>query len=478
MKLKKKSTGKITKKSTKEAEVIETDIEEVEEIEEIEVSTVRTPTKLEVERGFISKLLETGDMSSVNDRQIKPYYFSGMNVKVFRYLQEYFMKNNELPTSRVLASQFPDFTFESYVNTLGNEVVGTEEPLNYWCEELRKKVTHNTLCDSFEEVYEMLEGLNTQGALDKIKQTILHIESNLVETSAIDMTQDAENRKEMYRKRKENQGMIGIPMGIDKLDMILKGMQEKQLITLIAKTGLGKTWFYVLLASHCMLNNYRVLFFTTEMSEEQVEDRIEAMLMGMMYGDFNYNKFKSGTLDAEDEKRYFEFLDRKEKLEPLIIETATGVSNVNAKIQQYKPDVVFIDGVYLMEDDRGAEQDWLRVAHITRDLKMLAKNNKLPILINSQADRTTSTKTGPELDNIGFSSAIGHDSDVVLALFRDEEMLEDREMKVKVLKQREGTTGSVLLNWDFSTMNFSSIYSDVSQEQANEGKNNNFVQIA
>ena len=57
-------------------------------------------------------------------------------------------------------------------------------------------------------------------------------------------------------------------------------------------------------------------------------------------------------------------------------------------------------------------------------------------------------------------------------------MLEDREMKVKVLKQREGTTGSVLLNWDFSTMNFSSIYSDVSQEQANEGKNNNFVQIA
>ena len=153
MKLKKKSTGKITKKSTKEVEVIETDIEEVEEIE---VSTVRTPTKLEVERGFISKLLETGDMSSVNDRQIKPYYFSGMNVKVFRYLQEYFMKNNELPTSRVLASQFPDFTFESYVNTLGNEVVGTEEPLNYWCEELRKKVTHNTLCDSFEEVYEML----------------------------------------------------------------------------------------------------------------------------------------------------------------------------------------------------------------------------------------------------------------------------------------------------------------------------------
>lgn len=212
------------------------------------------------------------------------------------------------------------------------------------------------------------------------------------------------------------------------------------------------------------------------MSEEQIEDRIEAMLMGIMYDEFNYNKFKSGTLDPEQEKLYFEFLDRKSKLEPLIIETATGVSNVNAKIQQHKPDVVFIDGVYLMEDDRGAEQDWLRVAHITRDLKMLAKSNKIPICINSQADRTTSNKTGPELDNIGFSSAIGHDSDVVLSLFRDEEMLEDREMKVKILKQREGVTGSVMLNWDFSTMDFSAIYSDVSEAKANSGESN-FVTI-
>ena len=113
---------------------------------------------------------------------------------------------------------------------------------------------------------------------------------------------------------------------------------------------------------------------------------------------------------------------------------------------------------------------------VFRDLKMLAKRNRRPILINSQADKTTSTKTGPELDNIGFASAIGHDSDVILALFRDEEMLEDREMKVKIFKQREGVTGSVMLNWDFSTMDFSSIYSDVTKEQAHSGESN-FVTI-
>jgi replicative DNA helicase len=62
-------------------------------------------------------------------------------------------------------------------------------------------------------------------------------------------------------------------MGIDKLDYILKGMQPKTLITLIAKTGTGKTWFLILVCAYCVLNGYRPIFFTTEMAEEQIEDR-------------------------------------------------------------------------------------------------------------------------------------------------------------------------------------------------------------
>ena len=130
-----------------------------------------------------------------------------------------------------------------------------------------------------------------------------------------------------------------------------------------------------------------------------------------------------------------------------------------------------------MEDDRGAKEDWLRVAHITRDLKSLAKLKKLPICINSQADATTSKKTGPELENIGFSKAIGHDSDVVLGLVRDEEMIEDKEMKVKILKQREGTLGNVVLSWDFSTMDFSTLYSETQSDNNISNEDRGLVSI-
>ena len=185
------------------------------------------------------------------------------------------------------------------------------------------------------------------------------------------------------------------------------------------------------------------------------------MLFGMMYGDFNYSRFKSGDLNTDQEAMYFEFLeDDLPRLEPLVLETATGVSSVVSVIEQEKPDLVLVDGAYLMEDEQGAKDDWLRVTHITRDLKKIAKNWHIPILINTQADQNTSKKSGPGLGDIKYSQAIGQDSDNILALFRDEVMINDKEMGVKVLKQREGVLGKVIINWNFDKMNFKSIYSE------------------
>lgn len=417
---------------------------------------------MNVEQGLITKILETKDMTLVKDKQIKAHYLSREYRSAFKFIDDFYFKNGTVPTVRVFCKEFPHIELEKTICAeRGEYVVGTEEPLSFWCDKVREKATHNKLCDNLEKMAELLNDAKTDDAYSLLKKTVLHIEDQFVETSSINMTEDGQDRKLAYEQRKETKGMLGISTGIDKLDFIIKGLQPKQLITLIARTGLGKTWTLVKVAAHAQLNGYRVLFLTTEMSEEQIEDRLEAMLIGILYGDFNYNKFKSGSLDKDQEEIYYEFLDRKSKFEPLIIDTATGVSNVNAKIDQHQPDLVLVDSAYLMEDDRGSDQDWLRVAHITRDLKSLAKSKKIPIFINSQADANTSIKTGPELSNIGFSKAIGQDSDVVLALSQDEDMRETREMDIKVLKQREGILGKVTLNWDFSKMNFDPICSTV-----------------
>ena len=413
-----------------------------------------------VERGFISKLVESKDFKTLKDQQIQPFFLTGDNRRVFQYIQDCFKTTGEVPTPRVLRQKFPSYDLETH-KVDSEEVVGTDETLLYWCKELRTKAKHNRMADITEEVAEKLDNGETEEAYTLMKQGVWKIEDEIVESSSVDITKNTDDRKQAYLDRKKNKGMIGISTGIPHLDYILKGLIKETLTTTIAGTGVGKTWFLVLLGAYAQLNGYKVVCFITEMSTELMQDRFEAMLFGMMYGDFNYNNFKSGNLNLETENTYFEFLeDDLPRLEPLIIETATGISSVVSVIEREKPDLVLVDGAYLMEDEQGAKDDWLRVTHITRDLKKTAKNWHVPIVINSQADKNTSKKTGPELGSIMYTQSIGQDSDNVLALFRDEIMINDREMGIKVLKQREGVLGKVIINWDFDHMNFKSIYSE------------------
>ena len=415
-----------------------------------------------VERGFISKLLEDKNFKMLKQLQIQPFFLTGDNRRVFQYISDIFKETGEVPTPRVIGQKFPNYELETHIVN-DDEVVGTDETLSYWCKELRTKAKHNRMADIIESVAEKLDDGASEEAYAMLKQGVWKIEDEIVESDSVDITKNTDDRKQAYLERKENRGMMGIPTGITHLDYMLKGLIKETLTTLIATTGVGKTWFLILVGAYAQLNGYKVVCFITEMSADIMRDRFEAMLFGMMYGDFNYNNFKSGMLSKEQEDMYFEFLeDDLPKLEPLVLETATGVSSIVSVIEQEKPDLVLVDGAYPMEDEQGAKDDWLRGTHITRDLKKIAKNWHIPILINTQADQNTSKKTGPGLSDIKYSQAIGQDSDNILALFRDEVMINDDEMGVRVLKQREGVLGKAIINWNFRKMNFKSIYAESS----------------
>ncbi len=220
------------------------------------------------------------------------------------------------------------------------------------------------------------------------------------------------------------------------------------------------TFMQVLIGSYLALEGYKVQHFITEMSDNQMRDRYEMMLYSMTVGHISYKQFKEGKLPFKQEKSYYEFLDEiLPDITPVILTPAKGVLAMRADIEKEKPDLVMIDGVYLMQDDQGAKDDWLRVAHITRDLKTACKDLHLPFLGNTQASQTTSKKTGPGLDSIMYTQAIGQDCDNIIAMWRDEVMYNEKEMGVKVLKQREGEQGQFIMTWDFDTMTFKPIYS-------------------
>lgn len=416
-------------------------------------------TTFDVERGFISKLIETKDITTIKECQITKRFLTGEHRVAFQFIQDTYLSTGDIPTVRAFEKRFPTYRLETYVPTdSSHAIVGTEENLKFWCTELRIKLKHNTIADGVDEAVSKLQDFDTEEAYKLLKSTISFVESEVVESTAIDITKNTADRKEAYLRRKENKGMIGIPFGIKHLDYLTKGMIKDTVTTVVAKPGVGKTWFEVLVGSYCMLNNYRVLQLVTEMSDDIMRDRYEAMLFGMCYGDFSYSHFKSGRLSLETEKKYFEFLDNElPHFEPLIVEHVDGVMSAAAMIDKHKPDIVLIDGIYLMSDDQNAKDDWARLTHISRDLKILAKRVHIPFLVNTQLDQKAKSKN-TSLGDIKYAQAVGQDSDTVIELYRDELMVQDREMGARLLKQREGSLGKVVFQWDFDKMNFSDIY--------------------
>lgn len=161
-----------------------------------------------VECGLISKLLETKDILSIKDAQIKATYFSGEHRRAFQFIYDSVLSDGEVPTVRAFERKFPNYELETVIRD-GVEVVGTEENIKFWCNELRKKVKHNSLAETMEEVVKHIEDFDTDTAYSLLKKEIAYIESEVEEQTSCDITKNTEDRIEAYKKKKETKGMLG-----------------------------------------------------------------------------------------------------------------------------------------------------------------------------------------------------------------------------------------------------------------------------
>ena len=196
--------------------------------------------KFDVEVGFISKLLQTKDILTVKDSHIKSNFFTGDNRAAFDFIYDNVLDTGEVPSVRAFRQQFPRYTLEYVDDESGKSVVGTEENLKFWCNEIKKKVRHNYIADTVEKAVTKLQDYESDEAYSLIKKSIAYIESEVTDTTDVDITKDTQSRKEAYLEKKKNKGMQGLPTGFSKLDYITKGLKNSTLTTVIANTGVGK----------------------------------------------------------------------------------------------------------------------------------------------------------------------------------------------------------------------------------------------
>ncbi len=244
---------------------------------------------------------------------------------------------------------------------------------------------------------------------------------------------------------------LGMPTGFSGLDKVLVGLGAADLVLVGARPGMGKTSFAMNIATQTAISTKKaVAVFSLEMSAEQLVSRMlssEALV--------DSYKLRAGELSPDD---WTKLAHASAKLSDcqILIDDTTGitVTGMKAKLRRVKNlGLVVIDYLQLMQSDRRIDNRVQEVAEISRGLKLLAKELRVPVVCCAQLSRASEARTDkrPMLSDLRDSGAIEQDADIVLFLYREEYYKNEDDpqnvAEVIVAKNRHGSTGKVKMGW-------------------------------
>ena len=263
-----------------------------------------------------------------------------------------------------------------------------------------------------------------------------------------------------------NKTIIGLKSGFSDLDAIVQGFQKSDLIIIAGRPSMGKTALSLNIAINIIQNSkLPILFFSLEMSKEQIMYRLLAMETNI-----NQIRLRNGKLSQNDWVKVNRMINILSKL-PLFIDDTSDLSiqNIRSKIktlmfEQNQVGLIVIDYLQLMQSSKlRIENRVQELSQITRSLKIIAREFNIPVIALSQLSRNVENRVDkrPMLSDLRESGSIEQDADLVLMLYRknyyDNKMVDQsntNNIELIVAKQRNGPTGTVKLKFDEKSNKF------------------------
>lgn len=358
---------------------------------------------------------------------------------IWNFIRLYSEQNNALPPTSLVVEKFRDF---SPVDGVG----ATKHHL----EELQAEYLNDSLKDIIRNAATEVQSGQGTKALEDLIQKTSELKKNTAVIRDIDVT-DIESAVAYYEhvQKQQELGTIGIKTGLPGFDNYLPaGIMPGQLGVFLAYPGIGKSWLSLYFAVQAWKQGKSPLVISLEMSETEVRNRVFTI---MGEGLWSHRKLSNGQIDINDLKRW-----HKSKLEGRpefhIISNDSGgdisPSVLRGKIDQYKPDFVIVDYLQLMSPNQKADNETVRMKNLSRELKLLAIAEEVPIIAISSAtpDDITKLDTVPTLGQTAWSRQIAYDADWVMALGRG---TNSDIIECVFRKNRNGFMGEFLVQVDF-----------------------------
>jgi replicative DNA helicase len=269
------------------------------------------------------------------------------------------------------------------------------------------------------------------------------------------LTQVMERIDLLYHKDNPSD-ITGIPTGYRDLDRDTSGLQPGDLIIIAGRPSMGKTALALNIAEHVAVENkLPVAVFSMEMSGSQLAMR----LLGSI-GRLDQHKLRTGRLSDDDWNRLTNAVGKLHDA-PILVDESGALNALELRARarrlhrQYGAlGLIIVDYLQLMQATSEGENRATEISEISRSLKSLAKELKVPVVALSQLSRAVEQRTGPKrpiMSDLRESGAIEQDADLILAIYREEVYTPDTPDKgmaeIIILKQRNGPIGTVKLTF-------------------------------
>lgn len=358
---------------------------------------------------------------------------------IWLFIRNYFEQNGSTPPSSLVVDKFRDF-----------EPVQGVGATKHHLDELQGEYLEESLKDILRNAASEVQGGQGTEALEHLISKTSELKKNTAVIRDIDVT-DIDSAVAYYEQVKKAQeaGSIGIKTGLPGFDNYLPaGITAGQLGVFLAYPGIGKSWLSLYFAVQAWKQGRSPLIISLEMSETEVRNRVFTI---MGDGTWSHRQLSAGNVEIDDLKKWHK-RNLEGKPEFHIISNDSGgevtPSVIRGKIDQYKPDLVIVDYLQLMSPNTKSDNETVRMKNLSRELKLLAIGEEVPILAISSAtpDDVTKLDTVPTLGQTAWSRQIAYDADFVLALGR---AANSDIIECVFRKNRNGFMGEFLVQVDF-----------------------------
>jgi len=408
---------------------------------------------------LIRSLLSAKETTKLSEYRINTSDLLGDASKAMAWVLEFVRKHGEWPSQKIVEEN------------CGVELPSEADPLDYICDQVRKRSLGKSLESDLRKAAEKLEGRDPDEAIRLVSDAVIsHRKKSIIKSDVISFRESGKKRIELYDSLAGLGGYHGVETPWGGLNGMIQGWVDGTLNVVTAMQNTGKTWFLGVCANHALSLGKKVGFITLEMSTQRIARRMDSIKYKVPF-----KHLRNGDMDDVTEDTWKREVLRDTTGEGDILFTdkqlIRSVGDATSFVMEYRPDILFIDGGYRFQ--AAGRSNWEQQVDVVRSLQLSAESTNIPWIVSTQHGDASETgkdkksSTAMRAWGVRFAKEWVTDPDVVIGLFANEDLRICKELEICCLKMRDNAgefRSEIKINWDTTAMNFSEIEGDAPED--------------